>query len=492
VRRFRLPRPAGALAALVLLLAAPPALRAADPVSSQAATKEAMEQAVLKALRESQPAPSPTPQPRPGPSPLPSPSMAPAPTPLPSVTIDPAALRPAWPAVPVGADQPLSGGSLTAWKSNQIGLQGAGLGRRGEAGAGAAACDPGPGGDAWVLARLDKARAGQAAGWSLVVLEGTVGGQRYEWARLVDPDNAVVWFRVRSWFAGKGVRREETWKQGALDLALDFDEAGRVLTEFRYTPGAAGAGNWERRSDFAYKGKLLTGCLITDAAGQAIERISYAHTLDGRIRQTERRDAAGNIERFVYRYGESGLSGSWADDTALGQSWQYDASGRLVSQEQWKGGKVASRISVTWADIQGTRMASRESEDLAAGTTSVEAFDELGRVVQIEDFLKGESTGRTSQEWDADGRLVLRSTVGPAGSESWAGEYVEGQLAVERYSKNGLPVKVVAWQGDDRTEEIYLAGVLRLRAWFRGPDKYKEEDIRDGQVYRTRNLDRLR
>jgi antitoxin component YwqK of YwqJK toxin-antitoxin module len=492
VRRFRVPWPAWALAALALLPGAAPDLRAADPPPGQASAKETMEQAVLQTLKKSQPAPTPTPTPSPGPSPLPSPSMAPAPPPLPSVAIDPAALRVAWPGLPVGASLALSGGSLTVWRSNRIGLQGAPIGRRGEAVAGAEGCDPGPGGDAWVRARLAKAGQDQPAAWSLVVLEGTVGGQRFEWSRLVDDGGAVAWFRARSWFgAGKSVRREETWKEGAPEFALDYDEAGRVLTEYRYAAGAAASGAWERRSDFAYRGKLLAGRLSTDAAGKTIETVSYAHTLDGRIRQTERRDAAGNIERFVYRYGESGLSGSWADDTALGQSWQYDASGRLVRQEQWKDGKVASRISVTWADIQGTRMASRETEDTRTGARSVEAFDERGQVVQIEDFIKDESTGRTSQEWDADGRLVLRGTVGPAGSESWTGEYAEGKLAVERYSKNGLPVKVVHWQGDDRTEEIYLAGVLRLRAWFRGPDKYKEEDIRDGQVYRTRNLDRL-
>ena len=91
-------------------------------------------------------------------------------------------------------------------------------------------------------------------------------------------------------------------------------------------------------------------------------------------------------------------------------------------------------------------------------------------------------------EWNDDGLLVLRNTVGPAGAESWAGEYEGTTLIVERYSKNGLPVKVIARQGSESTEEIYLGGVLRLRAWFHGQDKYKEEDIRNGQVIRTRDI----
>ena len=474
------------LISLGLLAALAPALAAVEPTP--------MEQMQPTTMGVAGPAPNPNTNPSPGPSPGPSPSPSPKPKPSPAaavrVEVPPLVSgerREPWASVPVGDGFPLAKASLTFSKSNQIGMRGALIRTQAISGTNPMAV---PAADAASLALLRKDGVDPKLAWCLIDLDGTIKGQRYQWQRLVDLSGVgqVAWFAARSFFSGGTVRREETWLDGAPDMVLDYDESGHVLTEFHFTSRAASSQDYSQRTDFRYRNKLLIGSSLSDAKGKVLEQVSYSHTLDGHVRQTEKVYANGTMERFVYRYNQEGLSGSWADDTDLGQTWFFDAAGRLLRQEEWKNGAVAAQTNVTWADAQGSKMASREVVDPVTEERTVEAFDEQGRVVQIDEFDKKEVVSQTSQEWDQEGHVVLRNTVGPKGAESWIGEYDGQTLVTERYSRNGVPVRVVTRKDDEMTEEMYLDGVLRLRAWYHGTEKYKEEDIRNGQVYRTRTI----
>jgi antitoxin component YwqK of YwqJK toxin-antitoxin module len=306
---------------------------------------------------------------------------------------------------------------------------------------------------------------------------------RYQRLFDLSEGGGAVRFSAELLYPNGTVRREERWRDGLPEAASDFDATGRVVRECDYVAGQPGDCRLNR-----WKNGRLVSTETRSAAGELLQTVSFGYTVRGRIHQTERRWPDGRLERFVYRYGEDGLNGNWSEDAEQGQSWLYDDSGRLLRQEDWVAGEVVRRVTLTWADVQGTRLASRVSEEPKTRFRMEEAFDEQGRVVQHDEWLKDELQARVSQEWDADGNLVLRNTVGPRGSESWSAEYRDKLAVVERYAKNGLPVKVLTRDGDDSIEEIYLNGVLRLRAWYHGSDKYQEEDIRDGQVYRTRTF----
>ena len=386
--------------------------------------------------------------------------------------------------VPVGGDLILTGMDCTVYLSNQIGMKGAVAHRPPLAGR-TPWTDASDQADSACLAVLRRWGMVKDQRWYLVVVRGKLSGQALSYERLFDLEGAgeVVRFVARSHAASGAVTREASWIGGQQTSLVAMDDKGRLLSESSWKDGVIG----EQREN-RWRGNYLASTTVTDGKGLVLESVAYSYTLDGRIRQTERTMPDGRMERFVFRYGDEGLSGTWSEEAEQAQSWLFDLSGRLLRQEDWAGNEVVRRVSVTWADAQGNRMANRETEEPRSGHRTVEGFDEQGRVVQIDDFQGDELQSRISQEWDAEGNLVLKNTVGPKGSESWSAEYRDKVAVSERYAKNGLAVRVVTRQGDDSIEDIYLGGVLRMRAYFHGTEKYKEEDIRDGKVFRTRNF----
>jgi len=224
-----------------------------------------------------------------------------------------------------------------------------------------------------------------------------------------------------------------------------------------------------------------------DASGKFVYSISFEYTMNGLVSRTQKNMADGTVESCSYRYGGGTVMSSWADSPSDGIRWTYDQASRLVKTEEWRDGKILRSSTQTYASPDNSVLVSRELVDNVASTRHLEVFDDKSRVIQIDDSKDGNLASRTIQSWDDQDELLSRRIVSGDQDESWTYEYKDGSLSVERYAKNDQPVRVVTYQGTERVEELYLNGKALLRVYYRGNQRYKEEELRDGLVVRTRD-----
>lgn len=381
------------------------------------------------------------------------------------------------------------GGRLFLYESNALGQPGrrlASLPPGDPRGGGPALCDPGPIGDRAAWDAADDL-AGPAGGrWLLVEVQGFGASGPLRWRRLLDRQEpgGSAWFRAAELFPGAGPRAEQEYRDGRLWRSTAYDAAGDQLREFGYGPD----GRWNECAEWLRRDGRLVQSTLRGPDGRLVQASGYDYTLDGRIRETERRYADGRVERFAFRYGAAGLEDCWLDGTADGIHWLYDAQGRLVRQEEWAGGAEVRRVANSWVAGQSDRLASRETSDFADKRVLLELFDDGGRLVQADETIAGELASRTSLVWNADGSLAERHRAGTGPSEDWLWDYDSGKLAAERYSKDGVPVRVTKYRGNDRSDELYMGGEPVLRVYYRDNRRVKEEELRNGNIVRTRTF----
>lgn len=419
-------------------------------------------------------------------SPTPSPTATPSPTPSPSP-------------LPLFADLPVSRADqspvvknrrLSLTSSNSLGMAGshvAGLppsdGRVNQA----VLLDPGPEGDlaAW---RMVTALAGSKGGrWILVDMRASQGKQLLQWQRLLDretqPESA--WFKVFNRYPGGGVQDEQEYRTGQLFRSVSYDKAGNILREYRYDITDSGPEVAEY-TEYERQGNRLHHMTVRGPDGSLRQGIAFSYTLEGKVRQIEKQFADGHLESFLFRYGLDGVNETWMDGPQDGLRWVYDREGRLVRMEDWQGGAPVKQVVTTWAAERGTLIASRETTDLVNNVKLLEVFDEQGRLVQSDEDHADELFSRISQVWNPDGTLGERNVLTQGKAESTVWEYKDGVKTTERYSKEGVPVRVTTYQGKIQIDELYLDAQPILRVYYRDTVRYKEEELRNGKVVRTR------
>ncbi len=326
------------------------------------------------------------------------------------------------------------------------------------------------------------------SGMLSLVLQYQTASHRAEAHWLFDmaqADRRPLWFVRRLFDKASNLRAEQRFLEGLPSFKTLYNEKGQLIDEQVYE-----AGVFLERKVFTYRNQKLSSIKILNIEGThvALQTISYG--VDGKLRSSTVKHADGSSELIQYRFGSSGLDQVFSLSELDGIRWFYDLSNRLSSQENWDGDRLTEKLTITYQSPDSVNMASRQTEFPLSLSRKLELFDEKGRLSQEERSIEGVLSERVSYVYDENDNLLIKTRLFEGVIEEWSREYLDKVVNIERYAKNGVPVKVSRYQADNRIEEIYLNGLLRLMVYFEKDIKVKVEEVRDGKVFATSQINK--
>lgn len=256
--------------------------------------------------------------------------------------------------------------------------------------------------------------------------------------------------------------------EGRLEEQLLFDSQGRVQEERRYEEGRL-----QSRRVLHYGPSGVSRVESYDAEGGLLFEDALTLSARGELVRVRRQDTTGLREELALgaRRGQVYEERHEAD----GQVWlhRYE-QGRRVQSERWQEGVLAERESRQYGP-EG--LLSVLTADLVTGRTTLDEYDERGRLRRSVVEEKGRRVRETTLSWDGQGRLAQKQSRGEQGLEQWSYAYAaDGGLAREEYRLRGS-LRRVALHGPEglRVEELYREGELVLRVHWRDGQKLREE-----------------
>jgi len=113
------------------------------------------------------------------------------------------------------------------------------------------------------------------------------------------------------------------------------------------------------------------------------------------------------------------------------------------------------------------------------GLTISHNLDSRGRVLgEIAKNEEGKTIGELRNTW-SDNRLMVAEWKSGEDERRFEFEYdKDGKPLVERNFRRGVLERVVTIEGDNEIEEIYMNGILILRAYWENGLKVSEERVR--------------
>ncbi len=341
---------------------------------------------------------------------------------------------------------PLFAGSEDLYRSNQIGM------------------------------RFEEIRPAERSGhpW---VLSRTVSGNRETLTLFHEGKEEKRWERQ---YASAGRLGEETFSEGdVLQTVQRFDGLGRVAEEETYEQGEL----QEIRENRYVRGEL-DSVTVRGPDGALLFTDRYIRTRDRKLREVRREYPDGSSRVSAFSFSDDRLLQEQHLREQEGVLLRYDGSGRLAFREEWDAERLVRLERFTY---DGDRLVSSTVTVPGSARREEFAYNEAGRIVS-ERVLTGSVIARETRYLYEEDLLVERQVESRGVTETWRYEYDgDGEQRRETYLKNGVREKVVVRTGEDeRSEELYLAGELFLRAYYRGNEKIREEFIRNGEVIRVR------
>ncbi len=179
----------------------------------------------------------------------------------------------------------------------------------------------------------------------------------------------------------------------------------------------------------------------------------------------------------------------WTEEGGLLMLRHYSAEGRLARVERYDGDELVAAETYFYDDAV---LQAIEREAMRLKSLVRERYDQSGRLTLAEGYEGGRLRYTERRGYDGEGRLlsIARDEHGADGVSALLVErsYADtGALALEKRSRNGLPLLVTAWSAQgEYVEEHYDEGALFARVYYRENKKYREEIIQGGTVVRER------
>ncbi|MDO4898248.1 MAG: DUF6531 domain-containing protein, partial [Rothia sp. (in: high G+C Gram-positive bacteria)] len=265
---------------------------------------------------------------------------------------------------------------------------------------------------------------------------------------------------TRRWAYDEQGRETATWLDGVLLSSIERDFYNRKV----------------RISDYALTGseggQPTVHELCYDAAGRLVSRsrgqqkLTWVYDAAGRL--VERAGSDGG--RQAHRYDAAGRLAQVKDQTGGSITYRYDAASRVVSAATE--GLVASWVYTDGA-VSEHRFSTGEGEALHQSRV---AYDELGRVLSVQQSHSERGESQVSYEYDAASQLV--AVLPSAASDRSACRY--------EYDEAGRLVFALSATGVERRFDYDVAGQLTRVSSSSGG---RTEFVYDGLGRRVRQVD---